>query len=878
VDAIPYTVSIGPLSNGNITANPSSAIVGTEIALTVSPATGYALQAGSVRVNNGAVAVSGSGSAYRFVMPTGNVTASAEFEAVAYSINTGNMTGGSIAANPTSATAGTTIALTVSPSGGYALKAGSVKVNNGAVTVNGSGLAYSFVMPASDAAVTAEFEAAIFNVTIGSTAHGSIAAEPASAIAGALVILTITPDMGYILKPESLKVNNGAVNVGASGAVYAFVMPAGNAAVTAEFELDASRILAGLEIGSPPDNLIYMQGEEFDPAGLLVYGVYGDGSRKELNPSEYRIDTSKISGTGTQRVFIRKDGLDSVAILIYIDPTGRVLKSAVLTVPPSVSQEMGKNFNTAGMVITGTYADGSTEQLNPSLCAVTGYDRFKRGTQRVALKINGITLAADLEINVSIPASATVKTVELAGTGHVWSLVSYLPGERTKYRSVYIKGMPFDLAKANLRPVVTVNGTPLTLSWGNGLGPADTVRGYNANVPGRQTLTLDLDSISGNFDIFVLDAEPQVYFDYGYMRTASDPNGVGPGAGKYYAQPNETLILTPIRFLIGYDEENRDIGAAYSWSVTGGAWDTAAGTTGDSFAFTPKAAGNYTVTVSVTGRNFVTGNTITKNASTEVVCYTGTLPVGNFVSPLKNFSPGQFTERGTGYGWSLGAALGYEIFAIPPSSGFRVTGNAFGGWEEPGIVWAQDDRNGNGIPDEMWYELTGSDEHNSLTKPYITRRYAIKWFRQTGDWVDNEYGQILRCICWVDSKGRAGVMASGWPTDWGVSGDWVSYTGTVIRNGQGSSLDAGIDFPRGLAGYVDCFNNGDQSYVFSKDVAIRADGSPANLASIRFVKVQTGYFYYGGAVGEHSTEIVSATGLNDQSGGFPNPLGSVNTK
>jgi hypothetical protein len=481
-----------------------------------------------------------------------------------------------------------------------------------------------------------------------------------------------------------------------------------------------------------------------------------------------------------------------------------------------------------------------------------------------------------MEITVKIPASATVQMVELYTNGDAKSMLSYLPGDSVVYRSAYIKGMPFDLAKANLRPMVTINGQPVTLSWGNGIGPDDTVTGYNANALGKQTLAMDLDGVRGTFDIYVLDAEPQVYFDYGYMRHAGDPGGVGPGAGKYYTRPHETLILAPIRYLIGYDEDSRDIGAAYSWSVTGGAYDTAAGTTGDSFAFTPKETGTYTVTASVTGRNFVTGQSDTKTAATEVVCYTGTLPAGNFVSPLKNFSPGQFTERGTGYGWSLGAALGYEVFRIAPSSGFYVSGNAFGGWEEPGIVWVQEDRNGNGVPDEMWYELTGSDETNPLTKPYITRRYAIKWLRLDDEAEENEYNQIIRTICWVDSKGRAGAMASGWPKDWGVIGDWVTYTGTILRDGQGSALNTHIDFPMGLAGYVDCFNDGKQTYVFSKDVAIRADGGPANLESIDFVKVQTAKFSYGGAVGEHSTEIVTATGLDDQSGGFPNPLGSVN--
>jgi hypothetical protein len=876
-EAIPHSVSIAAMSHGSIAADPPAAILGTAISLTVSPDPGYTLKPGSLKVNDGAAAVSGSGDAYSFVMPPSDATVAAEFEETAYRITMESMSGGSFVANPVAAAAGTGVSLTAISAAGYALKPGSLKVNDGAAAVSGSGDVYSFVMPPEDVRVAAEFEAVFYKVTPEPLANGSIRADPPGGTAGTTVILTAEPDPGYMLKPGSLEANGGAVSVSGLDTVHVFVMPPEDVRVAAEFEEDPSRILERLELGSPPDTLVYLPGEEFDPAGLAVYVVYRDGRREELDPSEYRIDTSKISGTGNQRVFIRKEGLDSLAILIFVDPSGRVLKSAVLAAPPPASQEMGKDFNTAGMAVTGTYADGTTEQLDPGLCKVRGYDKWKRGTQRVSFSINGITLAAGMEIRVKLPPSAAVEMVELSG-GKARSLSKYLPGDSTLYRPVYIKGMPFDLAQANLRPVVTLGGQKLTLSWGNGLGPGDTVTGYNAHAPGRQTLSLALDDFTGTFDVYVLDAEPQVYFDYGYMRHGGDPRGRGPGAGIYYARPEETLILSPIRYLIGYDAENRDLGASYSWSVTGGAYDTAAGTTGETFAFTPRETGTYTVTVSVTGRNFVTGLTDTKTASTEALCYGGTLPAGNFVSPLKNFSPGQFTESGTGYGWSLGAALGYEVFRIDPSGGFTIDGNAFGGWEEPGIAWVQEDRNGNGLPDEMWYELTGSDETNPLTKPYITRRYAIQWFLFAGDAERNQYGQIIRSVCWVDSKGRAGTIAGGWPADWGVSGDRVLYTGTILRDGQGKKLPPqDVDFPQGMAGYADCYNEGTKSiYVFSKDAAIRADGSPANLGNIHFVKVQTALFGYGGIFGEFSTEIVSATGLEDQSGGFPSPLGSVN--
>jgi hypothetical protein len=58
-------------------------------------------------------------------------------------------------------------------------------------------------------------------------------------------------------------------------------------------------------------------------------------------------------------------------------------------------------------------------------------------------------------------------------------------------------------------------------------------------------------------------------------------------------------------------------------------------------------------------------------------------------------------------------------------------------------------------------------------------------------------------------------------------------------------------------------------YFYVSD-AVRADGSPANLGAVHFIKVHTGRFKYGGLFGEISTEIYSADYLGQQSD-FPLP-------
>ena len=94
---------------------------------------------------------------------------------------------------------------------------------------------------------------------------------------------------------------------------------------------------------------------------------------------------------------------------------------------------------------------------------------------------------------------------------------------------------------------------------------------------------------------------------------------------------------------------------------------------------------------------------------------------------------------------SLGGFGGYVVFGFdhtvinhPGEKDFMILGNSFyelsgsdrkGGSAEPGIVMVSYDRNCNGIPDDDWYEIAGS-EHNS---PATIRNYSITYHRPNPD-------------------------------------------------------------------------------------------------------------------------------------------------
>lgn len=76
-------------------------------------------------------------------------------QAETYSVSIGSLTGGTIAASPSEAAAGTQIALTITPDSGMRLKAGTLKYNDGTDhLISGT----VFTLPEADVIVTAQFE------------------------------------------------------------------------------------------------------------------------------------------------------------------------------------------------------------------------------------------------------------------------------------------------------------------------------------------------------------------------------------------------------------------------------------------------------------------------------------------------------------------------------------------------------------------------------------------------------------------------------------------------------------------------------------------------------------------------------------------------
>ena len=188
---------------------------------------------------------------YTFTMPDGDVTISVTKNAKTYAVNVAPLTNGEITASAKEAAEKETVTLTAKPATGYALKAGSVKVtykdaDNTDKTVEvkadtEKANTYTFAMPAYPVNVSAEFVKE-YKVTAAPAENGTVTVDPAAAVEGTDVTVTVKAADNYQLKADSLTYSyqigedKKTEKLTVTDGKATFTMPAADVTVSAVFE------------------------------------------------------------------------------------------------------------------------------------------------------------------------------------------------------------------------------------------------------------------------------------------------------------------------------------------------------------------------------------------------------------------------------------------------------------------------------------------------------------------------------------------------------------------------------------------------------------------------------------------------------------------
>ena len=189
--------------------------------------------------------------------------------------------------------------------------------------------------------------------------------------------------------------------------------------------------------------------------------------------------------------------------------------------------------------------------------------------------------------------------------------------------------------------------------------------------------------------------------------------------------------------------------------------------------------------------------------------------------------------------------VGNAVYANDASNAIRI------GSPEPGIVLVMSDDNGNGVPDEEWYELRGNQTHNGLAN------YQVTYYAPSSLSTDNEY------IGWIAMNGDVGYLNRTIEHQQDYFPMWIEGTETMTfvgrrlpDNGAFNSATGKFDLSC-YDGYADSHPNNVVASCLDIDDAIDANGNNVKLASIDFIKIYTGVLQANGPLGECSTEVAA---------------------
>lgn len=214
---------------------------------------------------------------------------------------------------------------------------------------------------------------------------------------------------------------------------------------------------------------------------------------------------------------------------------------------------------------------------------------------------------------------------------------------------------------------------------------------------------------------------------------------------------------------------------------------------------------------------------------------------------LQYFNNGSLVALGS-FGGFITVGMDKPIINQIGEYDFRILGNAYEGNAEPGIVLVSKDVNGNGLPDDEWFELKGSEHDNLKT----IHNYEITYYKPSDE---------SSPVRWTDNQGYEGdiprtIHTQSYYPSW-VTASTITLKGSRLpdNGAYDTSLNKWV-MSSYKFGYADNHSNNSDGCKFNIDWAIDPNGINISLDKVNFIRIYTAINQsISGSIGDVSTEI-----------------------
>ncbi len=181
-----------------------------------------------------------------------------------------------------------------------------------------------------------------------------------------------------------------------------------------------TKTLTGITITTAPATTVYSEGQNFDPAGMVVTATYSDNSTAEV--SGYTVSPSgALAATDTSVTISYTEGnitkTATQAITVSATATKTLSSIAITTAPATTTYTAGQNFDPVGMVVTATYSDNSTAEVKAYTVSPSGALAATDTSVTISYTEDGVTKTATQTITVNPVIETFAITFDANGHG-----------------------------------------------------------------------------------------------------------------------------------------------------------------------------------------------------------------------------------------------------------------------------------------------------------------------------------------------------------------------------------------------------------------------------------------------------------------------------
>ncbi len=218
------------------------------------------------------------------------------------------------------------------------------------------------------------------------------------------------------------------------------------------------------------------QGQNIDPASIMVNGLYKDGQTRAVSVSQSNIIFDKHT-PGPQTVMVRVGIINSQ--VVSFDTEVMALRTLTVASPPrNTIFKLGERPDSRwpGLEVRGEWDQMGSDRIDLSQCEITGFIENQSGRQVITVSFEGLKATFDIDIR----EMTAIKIIQ------------------APTKLVYLQDEPLDLA--GLQVTGVWDGFPeeqLRVT-------RDNITGYNPTFIGNQHITVTVNGKIANFDIELL--------------------------------------------------------------------------------------------------------------------------------------------------------------------------------------------------------------------------------------------------------------------------------------------------------------------------------------------------------------------------------------